>query len=342
MTLSASMMTGFLFQSTHSARSATRSTASFRPASRYFNPRTPRGVRPRFSKTVRNDIQISIHALREECDRSLGGQAGGGLLFQSTHSARSATSPPARWSTLSLHFNPRTPRGVRLSNIADSSLATLFQSTHSARSATKISDTEREKMYISIHALREECDAAGWRKFTSWSLFQSTHSARSATLLIFLTINSKNNFNPRTPRGVRPSYRQDNGHKAKISIHALREECDKRLGGRTTDPSDFNPRTPRGVRRAPYQTLYQGKGHFNPRTPRGVRPSGVLPTRSRTLISIHALREECDHKAFGAEKLDAEFQSTHSARSATCQTKAFQYQDGVFQSTHSARSATLR
>ena len=80
------------------------------------------------------------------------------LLFQSTHPARGATSHllrqiptlqfqsthPARGATFSqthapcspFHFNPRTPRGVRLVANYTCQYGNKFQSTHPARGAT--------------------------------------------------------------------------------------------------------------------------------------------------------------------------------------------------------------
>ena len=62
---------------------------------------------------------ISIHALREEGDASVTILAITIVVFQSTPSARRATtttgSPAFRW----IYFNPRPPRGGRLGDSAD-------------------------------------------------------------------------------------------------------------------------------------------------------------------------------------------------------------------------------
>ena len=146
---------------------------------------------------------------------------------------------------------------------------------------------------ISIHAPREGCDRLS-PAYPDW----------------------RRNFNPRTPRGVRPAALSQLGpqrvfqstHPARgatapdrggfraggISIHAPREGCDGQ--------SDLT---------------YHTRPHFNPRTPRGVRRPGVSPTQVR-----------------------AEFQSTHPARGATparCQPERCRPE---FQSTHPARGAT--
>ena len=149
---------GGLFQSTPSARRATRRLTSWG------------GV-----------LKISIHALREEDDglyrhgqnRAIrnfnprpprGGRhydwivVQQGNPFQSTPSARRATIPRRKPAQAARNFNPRPPRGGRHS-YKDSSIHTyLFQSTPSARRATKPYNPLSVSLKISIHALREEGD----------------------------------------------------------------------------------------------------------------------------------------------------------------------------------------
>ena len=149
------------------------------------------------------EIWISIHALREEGDgeRSLNDLYA--YLFQSTPSARRATSGSHGIQGGQNYFNPRPPRGGRRSDsIADftsfvfqstpsarratfctafvSCPAGSFQSTPSARRATLTGESGFELVPISIHALREEGDRDGL-----------------ALLCAF------KNFNPRPPRGGR-------------------------------------------------------------------------------------------------------------------------------------------
>ena len=146
---------------------------------------------------------------------------------------------------------------------------------------------------ISIHAPREGCDKQGG-----------------------FSISTGENFNPRTPRGVRPHHIIDLYLCAFISIHAPREGCDAFLP-RSGRPADhFNPRTPRGVRlqafsalkeEREFQSTHPARGatatcwrrpflaaNFNPRTPRGVRRGNGRLHRRREAISIHAPREGCD------------------------------------------------
>ena len=104
------------------------------------------------------------------------------FLFQSTHPARGATYNIALVRYRPKDFNPRTPRGVRLTGISRGDNIAKFQSTHPARGATcGVDGAWPACPVISIHAPREGCDK-GYEigRFVYWD------------------------FNPRTPRGVRP------------------------------------------------------------------------------------------------------------------------------------------
>ena len=122
-----------------------------------FNPRTPCGVRRGLLSQSSNTFmfqsthsvwsatftvepvmvagQVSIHALRVECDFTSGpsicGEAG---------------------------FNPRTPCGVRLYVRTVYLWRGRFQSTHSVWSATRLCNGRFPVSIVSIHALRVECD----------------------------------------------------------------------------------------------------------------------------------------------------------------------------------------
>ena len=101
---------------------------------------------------------ISIHALREEGDEDAEAYRTRLSIFQSTPSARRATSawtaaPPSRQN-----FNPRPPRGGRPKAAVLSPPCAVFQSTPSARRATVALRCLVAALGISIHALREEGD----------------------------------------------------------------------------------------------------------------------------------------------------------------------------------------
>ena len=102
---------------------------------RHFNPRSPRGER----LTVLNPNVCIIG-------------------FQSTLSARRATEASIMFNARDFDFNPRSPRGERRCRGVVAFLSNGFQSTLSARRATLFKFFEVFKMFISIHALREESD----------------------------------------------------------------------------------------------------------------------------------------------------------------------------------------
>ena len=150
-----------IFQSTPSARRATRRRyRPERPCSD-FNPRPPRGGRPRL------------------CAFCSSGQR-----FQSTPSARRATYCSNRLRSNSENFNPRPPRGGRPGK------------AHWCRQKRRISiHALREEgdpatrpamplhLQISIHALREEGDDFVHVHAVTVHQFQSTPSARRATVV---------------------------------------------------------------------------------------------------------------------------------------------------------------
>ena len=79
-----------------------------------------------------------------------------------------------------------------------------------------------------------------------------------------------------------------------ISLHALREERDERQNGQGEADRYFNPRAPRGARPG-ISSFMRRSRDFNPRAPRGARHNCIT-----LALSGYA------------------FQSTRSARSATC------------------------
>ena len=174
----------------------------------------------------------------------------------------------------------------------------------------------RRLTWISIHAPREGCDACP----VTWSAAQrriSIHAPREGCDLFLLSVDiDSTNFNPRTPRGVRPHHIIDLYLCAFISIHAPREGCDAFLP-RSGRPADhFNPRTPRGVRRRRFMGL-SSLDQFQ-----STHPARGATERGRALsvavgISIHAPREGCDPRMVRSASQLSLFQSTHPARGAT-------------------------
>ena len=218
-----------VFQSTHPARGATERGRALSVA-----------------------VGISIHAPREGCDPRMVRSASQLSLFQSTHPAWGATYILplfAGYNNISIHapregcdgtppgsssgrsdFNPRTPRGVRLTWKPRLPPISIFQSTHPARGATIDWECCVPKiLFQSTHPAR---GATPWRSARSWTSFyfnpRTPRGVRRMTPTPPLSMRS--DFNPRTPRGVRL---HDALQVPKVAFY-------------------FNPRTPRGVRQ---QTL---------------------------------------------------------------------------------------
>ena len=134
---------GGLFQSTLPARGATSQNSRGPAPCRYFNPRSPRGERRQRFQLIRHwhDNFNPRSPRGERRAATLGLATSGG--FQSTLPARGATIKRRSWSSrpaISIHapregsdrfaryssavsrdFNPRSPRGERLSHIINKS-----------------------------------------------------------------------------------------------------------------------------------------------------------------------------------------------------------------------------
>ena len=176
----------------------------------------------------------------------------GAPIFQSTHPARGATKGLLNVARKAHHFNPRTPRGVRLPYHPDHQRRLWrFQSTHPARGATHRGWRCQRRRTISIHAPREGCDLQlvrvvlergisihapregcdDSRRVTlrSDSPFQSTHPARGATSpLIYLGTRDGGFQSTHPARGA--TYGPPGAPlRPLISIHAPREGCDSKL-----------------------------------------------------------------------------------------------------------------
>ena len=204
-------------------------------------------------------------------------------LFQSTHPARGATRSGFLTPTVDQFQSTHPARGATF-RCLDKKPLFGFQSTHPARGATR----------------RYVCTNEGWR-------FQSTHPARGATsghvahlrLDAIISIHAPRegcdicsqrarapswNFNPRTPRGVRP---MSSLSRSRASLH-------------------FNPRTPRGVRPVPSPTGWASLKFQSTHPARGATPHvGQRPVQQA--ISIHAPREGCDAPPHGSKSARGHF-----------------------------------
>ena len=153
------------------------------------------------------------------------GDCARGRMFQSTPPARAATVPimaePARRSC----FNPRRPRGRRLS-IVKYRCRENCVSIHAAREGgDRVRSAIAHAGVVSIHAAREGGDA------TAPTMVREVVS-----------------FNPRRPRGRRPAWRALRPPRLVVSIHAAREGGDLEVPKAPVTVLSFNPRRPRGRR----------------------------------------------------------------------------------------------
>ena len=210
-------------------------------------------------------------------------------IFQSTRPSRGATrlrKPPRRLLHISihaplagrdslvlitigpfLHFNPRAPRGARLSKPKFSVIGLLFQSTRPSRGATVILRIPPR----------------------GFSIFQSTRPSRGATTMISSLTLKILNFNPRAPRGARPTGRGRTRWATTISIHAPLAGRDYLLG-RTDDPQSHrfqSTRPSRGATRLENKRQTIGLIFQSTRPSRGATMEGEIPEGGYP-ISIHA------------------------------------------------------
>ena len=277
-----------------------------------FYPRPPRGGRPAGVGAAPNGGEISIHALREEGDPLHRG--GHGLPAISIHALREEGDLEALRVILgveiSIHalreegdsassasigsmsdFYPRPPRGGRPAASTHHSAKPSFLSTPSARRATLLDQTGLELGVISIHALREEGDRQAGR------LRRGAHDfyprpPRGGRQWRLSQRRARHDFYPRPPRGGRRKLATIVAGDGSISIHALREEGDRRD---TTQPA-ARPISIHALREegdALCDLTVARAQYFYPRPPRGGRPEQQLVAVD-DVISIHALREEGD------------------------------------------------
>ena len=149
------------------------------------------------------ELDISIHALREEGDPAHHGAVYLVVVFLSTPSARRATE-----------------YGVNLLDLTE------FLSTPSVRRATKRDRAVSHCRHISIHALREEGDPPRVVASKVCWIFLSTPSVRRATLFRAVKEFDEQGISIHALREEGDIHWICDGGSPGISIHALREEGD--------------------------------------------------------------------------------------------------------------------
>ena len=152
---------------------------------KYFNPRSPRGERLILPRISRRRGMISIHAPRGGSDEQRSALSGSDNSI-SIHAPRGGSDDDiATVFYVISYFNPRSPRGERL----------MFNRSPPL------------SRYISIHAPRGGSDRIPHLRDALHQQFQSTLPAGGATQRRRFQPRNKPYFNPRSPRGERPSSR---------------------------------------------------------------------------------------------------------------------------------------
>ena len=303
-----------LFLSTPSARRTTTLELSFYLTFQNFYPRPPRGGR-RFCRASDSlSSGISIHALREEGDQW---DANVDQLTRiSIHALREeGDTRPGRWGSPRIYFYPRPPRGGRPRQPARSPSSCNFYPRPPR--GGRLFVLQKSQIFFDYFYPRPPRGGRREKSRTKFILekFLSTPSARRATEVLVQKLAAYEFLSTPSARRATRGCRSRCG-KARISIHALREEGD--CSG-----------TPSPAR----------SSYFYPRPPRGGRlTSGVCSCLCRQ-ISIHALREEGDSNGGGQGKTVNDFypRPPRGGRQvpASVQTIA-----ALFLSTPSARRAT--
>ena len=210
--------------------------------------------------------RISIHAPREGCDGRQPDDVH--LLLISIHAPREGCDwVKARRAAYFTEFQSTHPARGATSWAELDAEAQEFQSTHPARGATLHRRYPRHVKEISIHAPREGCDI----------------SRRSVA-------DDKQNFNPRTPRGVRqPSCLQNSLPRRFQSTHPARGAT---LGEQQGCPQHaISIHAPRGCDKQGGLVFQQAKISIH--APReGATWMSIVHMAQPLKISIHAPREE--------------------------------------------------
>ena len=240
-------------------------------------------------------------------------------VFQSTPSARRATVFVAQLARGRGNFNPRPPRGGRHEKpVVDEKPVVI--SIHALREEGDLQGGRLDPGTDHFNPRpprggRRRAASANSRTYGNFNprpprggrplppgvlappfAFQSTPSARRATACQHHWHCAKGYFNPRPPRGGRRPQAAPHAAGRLISIHALREEGDRRPRAGATDGVYFNPRPPRGGRRTrPPRSVWPQSFQSTPSARRAtVRCKNLILGQQ---ISIHALREEGDSKS---------------------------------------------
>ena len=145
---------------------------------------------------------ISIHAPHAGRDSVPTSSWSSILTFQSTRPMRGATEINTNLATDIKDFNPRTPCGVRPLCNRWTIGTSLFQSTHPLRGATSTRRKSRSSsIFQSTHPLRGATEGGGVTYMSADISIHAPLAGCDAGDLFYRPAGQ--NFNPRTPCGVR-------------------------------------------------------------------------------------------------------------------------------------------
>ena len=142
----------------------------------YFNPRSPRGLRRWLTAENVFARIISIHAAQEGCDFDAAPFNIDYII--SIHAAQEGCDGKClKTCPLLKDFNPRSPRGLRLTAKRRHIKLRRFQSTQPKRAATIAIMAYMRHCHISIHAAQEGCDQQHYNELIA-SIRISIHAAQ--------------------------------------------------------------------------------------------------------------------------------------------------------------------
>ena len=192
-------------------------------------------------------------------------------------------------------FNPRSPRGERLSKSSSSLQSAVFQSTLPAGGATTLPRIEYYKLEISIHAPRGGSDDDHPPKRQGRQNF-NPRSPRGERRKTLTKSRRHMDFNPRSPRGERRLL-------GNICRPTVSFQSTLPAGGATRNRRQRKPirgisiHAPRGGSDVGRENIYE-KIQISIHAPRGGSDGlAVGPTMAMIGISIHAPRGGSDSKS---------------------------------------------
>ena len=150
---------------------------------------------------IKAGTAISTHAPRAGCD-SFHQLANTFPLHFNSRTPCGVRLPRLSFFFSPLHFNSRTPCGVRPRELCHSAGIPEFQLTHPVRGATAVNYRDTRRRAISTHAPRAGCDELESVSGVLGAI--STHAPRAGCDVMPLgLLVDTNDFNSRTPCGVR-------------------------------------------------------------------------------------------------------------------------------------------